>query len=243
MNIPEFNDRNYQLASYISAGVVTVSALFLCYAVVFCSDFTFSAQWNIFKSPLLGPLFIVGLVLAVLHIGKNHYSYDTYEQDVYRDGTKSKPRKSYDVIDNVEGSCLAPLLGHFLLEPFLYACLIYYPLMCIVAFVGSVFPYILSALVLALCFLVFRFSSLFHFRHHSVVLIVLSLVLTISFAMGGMAILDTESGSVDATEDVESQYDPDEEFEASDEFEESPSVKDTQTGDTQIEDTQSKDEF
>lgn len=227
MKIPEFNERNYQLAGYIATGIVTISALFLCYEVLFCGDLTFKAQWNIFKSPLLGPLFIVGLVLAIMHMGNNHYSYDTYEQIEYSDGTKSKPKKSYDVIDNIEGGCLAPLFGHFLLEPFFYACLIYYPLMCLVAFVGSIFPYVLSVVVLALCVFVFKFSSLFQFRYHSVALVALSVVLTASFTLGGLAIMDGEKAST--PENATSQENS--EFEENTEFEESTPDETTKTED------------
>lgn len=210
MRIPEFNDRNYQLAGYVSTGLVTVSGLFLCYAVLFCGDLTFKAEWNIFKSVLYWPLFLVGLVVALMNLGKNHYSSDVVETIETYDGKKYS-RKSNDIIDVMLGKFFIPLVMHFFIEPLIVACAIYYPLMCIVALVGSVFPYILTVLIIALCVFVFKFASLFQFRYHSAALVLLTLILTVGFSLGGYAIVGGNS-SGESTSTTE-QFDDDAEFE------------------------------
>ena len=43
-----------------------------------------------------------------------------------------------------------PILGHFMIEPALYACIIYYPLMCIFALLDAILPYVISLALIAL---------------------------------------------------------------------------------------------
>lgn len=196
LNIPEFSDRNYRLASYVATGIVALASAFLIYEMFANADLRIKPQWNMFKSWLMGPLFIVGFVISVLHLGKNHYSYDYYEQEYDSCGNKiGKPKKSYDVIDTVEGNCLVPLAMHFIVEPMLWAALIYYPLMCVVAILGALVPYILAIVIIALCYLVFMFPTKCNFRYHSAALVAFSVLLTGIFVFGGYSIQSMASGS------------------------------------------------
>ena len=88
----------------------------------------------------------------------------------------------------MEGGCLAPLFGHFVIEPLMWAALIYYPLMVVVAIVGAFVPYILTVVVIALCILVFMFPSIYRMRYRYAVLVALAVVLTGIFTFGGFAI-------------------------------------------------------
>lgn len=172
------------LVGYVATGVVTLAGLFFAYEMIADSDWYIRPQWNMFKSWLMGPLFVVGLIIAIARFGESHYSQDTIIETRYHDGTV-KREKSYDISDVLLGQFLIPILGHFFLEPMLYAAMIYYPLMCVVALVGSVLPYVLSLLVLALCGGVYLFSSRLQFRGSSVVTAVLALLLCGGFGYGG----------------------------------------------------------
>ena len=187
--ITDSNDSNYRLTAYVATGVVAVAGIFLVYQMFANGNLHFTAQWNMFKSFLLVPLWIVGLIIAVMHMGKNHYSYDIYEQKYDGNGSKvGRARKSQDVLDTMEGGCLAPLFGHFVIEPLMWAALIYYPLMVVVAIVGAFVPYILTVVVIALCILVFMFPSIYRMRYRYAVLVALAVVLTGIFTFGGFAI-------------------------------------------------------
>lgn len=193
-NIPEFSEANYLKASYVATALVGISGLFLIIEMFTNADLRIHAQWNMFKSWLLGPLYFVGLVIAILHLGDNHYSYDYYEQEYDSNGNKvGKPKKSYDVIDTMEGNCLVPLIMHFVVEPLLWAAVIYYPLMCVVAILGALVPYILSIVIVGLCYLVFKFPSKCTFRYHSAALVLLAVVLTAIFGLSGLSIQNMAS--------------------------------------------------
>lgn len=187
MKLPSFTESAYKTAGYVCTGCVTLSGLFLCYELVFVSGWKISAEWNMFKSWLIWPLYIIGLIVAIGNLGKNHYSQDTIIETEYSDGTR-KREKSYDITDVMFGQIIAPLLGHFVLEPLVVAAVIYYPLMCVVAFVGRFVPYILAALVLSACFGTFRFTSIVGSAKGSVLIVLLAVFLSGGFGYGGYAI-------------------------------------------------------
>lgn len=200
-NIPEFSDRNYRLAGYVATGIVSVAGVFLLYEMFANTDLRIKPEWNMFKSWLVGPLYFVGLIIAILHLGKNHYSYDYYEQEYDSSGNKvGKPKKSYDIIDTMEGNCLVPLMMHFVVEPLIWAALIYYPLMIVVGIVGALVPYILAIVIIALCVFVFKFSSLYSFRYHSAALVALGVVLTVIFGFSAYSIQDMASAETTQTQ-------------------------------------------
>jgi hypothetical protein len=90
---------------------------------------------------------------------------------------------------------LMPFLGHFVIEPIIYGAIIYYPIQCIIAVVGAIFPYILSLIVLGIIAGSWMFTRIFQFRYHSVVLVAMGILFTIAFAWGGYAISKSEPGS------------------------------------------------
>ena len=53
-------------------------------------------------------------------------------------------------METMFNSIILPLLGHFLIEPTLYACIIYYPLMCIFAILDVLLPYVISLALIVL---------------------------------------------------------------------------------------------
>lgn len=148
--IPEFSDKNFVLASYICAGVVGVVSLFFIYEMFTVDDFGFKVQWNIFKSVFFGPLYFFGLVMAIVWWGKfTHWSATPMIE--YEDEWGNKKRKrDWDVSENMFWGILFPILGHFVIEPIIYACLVYYPLAIVFSIVGALLPYILIALLVAI---------------------------------------------------------------------------------------------
>lgn len=93
MTLPNFNNPHYRLAGYIATAIVTLAALPLIYAMVFHTDWQFKVNWNLFSSPFFSPLFVVGIIIALVNMGRSHYSYDTIIETTDLDTGKKKGTK------------------------------------------------------------------------------------------------------------------------------------------------------
>jgi len=175
--IPEFSDLNFKRASYICGSFLLVVVLFFIYEVFTVADFGIDVEWNIFKSAWFSILFPIGLVLAIVNWGKfGHWSMQAY--NVYKDEYGKKyVEKNNDIMEVMFNSILLPLLGHFLIEPTIYACLIYYPLMCVFALLDVILPYAISLLLLALTVGVLMSSRYFmQVRYRSLAIVCITVV-------------------------------------------------------------------
>lgn len=176
--LPNFSDTNYTYASYICGALVSASSIFFIYEMFTSTDFSIDIEWNIFKSAWFSPLFVIGFILAIVNWGKfGHWGGQPI--NVYEDryGNKYKER-SNDIGDNLFGHVILPLLGHFVIEPIIYACIIFYPLMCIFAILGFILPYALTMILIAISVLIFlskNFAKTAVYR--SVVLIILTVLM------------------------------------------------------------------
>ncbi|MBR1880178.1 MAG: hypothetical protein IJ804_05470 [Prevotella sp.] len=175
------------IIGYIINGLVTFSGGFFIYEVITNSDWTFAPEWNMFKSVLLIPLYIIGLIVVIANWNKFSFSQDYYIKTTYSDGT-TKTEKSYDIMDFMIGHIILPLLGRFFLAPMIIAAFIYYPLMCVVWLVGSIFPYVLSVVVLGIVGVSWGANHIIQFKNSSVVLSLVGLMLIVGFSYGGYAI-------------------------------------------------------
>ena len=148
--IPEFSDSNFVKAGYICGGILSAIVVFFIIEMFSADDFGISIEWNIFESAWFSVLFPIGFILAIINWGKfGHWSMQAY--DVYKDEYGRKyAKKNYDMIETMFNSIIWPLVGHFLIEPTLYACIIYYPLMCIFAILDALLPYVISLALIAL---------------------------------------------------------------------------------------------
>ena len=175
--IPEFSDLNFKKASYICGSFLLIVVLFFIYEVFTVADFGIDVEWNIFKSAWFSILFPIGLVLAIVNWGKfGHWSMQAY--NVYKDEYGKKyVEKNNDIMEVMFNSILLPLLGHFLIEPTIYACLIYYPLMCVFALLDVILPYAISLLLLALSVGVLMSSRYFmQVRYRSLAIVCITVV-------------------------------------------------------------------
>lgn len=176
--IPEFSDKNFTYAGYVCGILVAMSAGFFIYEMFTAADFGISVQWNIFKSKWFSPLCWIGVLLAIINWGKfGHWSFTTI--NVYKDRYGNKyGEKSNDMGDTMMGGCLMPIIGHFIIEPVVYACIIYYPLMCVFALLGVVLPYVIVLALAAIAggvFMCGRYAS--SLRCHSLVLLLSTIII------------------------------------------------------------------
>ena len=126
------------------------------------------------------------------------FSFDSYEKTTYEDG-RVEVKRNWDIMEWMLGHIIFPIFGRFFLVPILVAAIIYYPLMCIVHLVGSIFPYILSLLVLCIIIVSWKFTSWFHFRYHSIFIVFIGIVFTVVFVTGGFLIGDPGPSMVEQT--------------------------------------------
>ena len=185
--LPEFSQKNYNIAGYVVSSVVTFSGIYFIYQILFKSDITFSANWNMFDSILMWPLYIIGLLVMFANWNLFSFSYDAYDKITYSDG-HTEVKRNWDIIEWLLGHVIIPIFGRFFLVPIMVAALIYYPLMCIVHLLGAIFPYIVVLLVVGIIFVSWKFTSWFQFRYHSWLLVIVGIVMTISFSWGGHAL-------------------------------------------------------
>lgn len=181
--IPEFSDKNFTLAGYVCGALVAMSAGFFVYEMFTTEDFGITVQWNIFKSKWFSPLCWVGVLLAILNWGKfGSWSFTTI--NVYKDRYGRRyEEESKDMGDTMMGGCLMPLIGHFIIEPVIYACIIYYPLMCVFAVLGMILPYVIALALVAIAggvLMCGRYASAL--RCHSLVLLLSTILIC-----GGLA--------------------------------------------------------
>lgn len=196
-NIPEFSKKNFRIASYAVAAFITISGLFFIYEVLFVGDLTFVAQWNIFKSPLGSICIILGFFCAMLWWGKfTHWSATPIieTRDKYT-GELIKREEDHDFMEQGFAKLIMPILGHFVIEPILYGCIIYYPIQCVIALVGSIFPYILTLIVIGIIAAIWLLPSRYEFRYRSLGLLVVGTFFTTAFIWGGIAINNAQPGS------------------------------------------------
>ena len=195
-NIPEFSDDNYSIAVYIVASFITLSGGFLIYEILFNSDLTFSANWNMFRSPLGNLCWFIGFIWAIVWWGKfTHWSATPITKTYDRYGNLKKVEEDYDVSNQMFAKILMPFLGHFVIEPIIYGAIIYYPIQCVIALVGTIFPYVLSLIVLAIMGGSWLFTKKSDYRYHSIILVLLGILFTGAFSWGGYTLYKATPGS------------------------------------------------
>lgn len=203
--IPEFSDKNYGIASYVVASLITLSGLFFIYEILVNSDLTFKAQWNMFKSPLGNLCMGIGIICALIFWGKmGHWTRIPVFEERDSFGNVKRVYEDMNLTNQLLYRVLFPFLGHFVIEPIIYGAIIYYPIQCIIAIVGSIFPYVLSLIVLAIIAVTWIFAKNFQFRYRSIALVLAGLLFTGAFAWGGYAIEKAApSGSIEMFADTQ----------------------------------------
>lgn len=193
--IPEFSDKNYVTACYVCAGLLTIAGGLLIYAVIsHSSSLTFSANWNIFTSPFGNFCFFIGFICAIVFWGKfGHYSLKPIIEKRDHNGNLIERKENMDIIEQLLAKVGIPFFGHFILEPIIYGSIIYYPIQVIIAIIGSVFPYVLSLIILAIAVGSWISTKKFQFRYRSLLLVVITLIFTAAFGIGSYAILSPTS--------------------------------------------------
>lgn len=190
----DLNDKAFRIANYICAGIITVLSGWMIYEVFTTPDLTFSVQWNIFKSLAVWPLYCVGLICALIRWGSMGHWSSTPVVETYENGRLTKVEEDNDIATWLLAQVVFPLIGHFFIEPMIYACLIYYPIVAVAALVGAFLPYVVSALLVAMAVLWFALANvMIKVRFHTIILFVSTLIVAAGLAFGA-SFLHTHKG-------------------------------------------------
>ena len=211
--IPEFSDSNFVKASYICGGMLSAIVVFFIIEMFSADDFGIDIEWNIFESAWFGILFPIGFILAIVNWGKfGHWSMQAY--DVYKDSSGKKYiKKNYDIIEWMFNSILLPILGHFMIEPALYACIIYYPLMCIFALLDALLPYVISLALIALSAGVLLSSRYFiQMRYRSLAVVCITVLVGGGLLWASIEMNQSRNPQITITESAKTQENSDDDM-------------------------------
>lgn len=202
---PIRTDNTYNIVGYVVATIISFAGGVFIYEIIANSSLTFEAQWNMFKSPLGNICIGIGFLMAIIWWGKfTHWSARPVIETRDSWGNVIERKENYDITEQMFAKFLLPMLGHFVIEPLIYGALIYYPLQCIIAVIGSIFPYILSLLILGVIILFWRFTRLFHFRYQIITLIIAGILFFGAFMWGSIAIdKSTPSNNISLVADTQ----------------------------------------
>lgn len=175
----------------VVTGLVAVVGIYLGYELLTDDSYSWGVdiEWAVWKSPKLwGALSVLGFFLQFFDW--QHFSYKTI--NIYKDeyGNEIKRERDRDVLTEVEGSFLYPLLMHLLVIPAGYGALLYYLIMGIFALLGVLVPYFVTAIFIVLAWPFYKVSQHFIARRFRYLLLVVAVMITILLMtlIGGIAI-------------------------------------------------------
>ncbi len=201
--IPEFSDAHFVTASYICGAAMALVTIFFNYEMYTTTDFGLKTEWNIFKSMFFPILFIFGVIMAILNWGKfGHWTTIPIIERTDRYGNVTRER-DYDITENMMASFFIPMLGHFFIEPMIYACLVYYPLTCVFALVAAILPYIITLFLIALCVGLFISKKyIISMRYRSLALVAITVIFGTIFTWWGISLESKKNTTKTETEQV-----------------------------------------
>jgi hypothetical protein len=134
------------------------------------------AEWNIFDSP--GMWFALSVIGFFAQFGDwIHTSFHWVYKWKDPDTGKEKVERSWDIMDEMEGGFIYPVLMHVIFIPAAYGAMFYYIIQCVLALIGVATPFLAAALCLGFVWVFFRLADrLIHRRHRKVLLLVWTLV-------------------------------------------------------------------
>jgi tetratricopeptide (TPR) repeat protein len=173
----------FSVFHYIGTVLMVILASWAAWEVA-QKSFGLGVEWNIFHSSGLWTFFsIIGFFLQFFNW--QHTSFEHVTEVTFTDGSK-KQYKSQDIIDNMEGSFLWPLVSHLVLIPAAYGAIIYYVLMICLALIGSIMPYVLALLVVGSVYFYYKWGGRMKQRKFRMALLVIMSVL-FAFVYVGLA--------------------------------------------------------
>lgn len=154
---------NYKYVLYAVTALIALAGLYVAYLYVSSDkDFGYKIEWKFWNSSVLWPaLSFIGFFLQF--IDWQHTSFK--EGWVVKDSWgREKFVEDNDIMSTLWGSCLFPLLAHFLLIPCMYGAMLYYVIMIPLALVNALIPYLAALLAIAIAVLFYSIARNFEWK-------------------------------------------------------------------------------
>lgn len=156
---------SYSIVLYIVTALMAAAGAYVAWRYVSGGrDFGFDIEWRFWKSPILWPaLSFIGFFLQF--IDWQHTSFK--EGWVVKDSWgREKFVENNDILSVLFGSCLFPLLMHFLFIPAMYGAFLYYVIIIPLALVNALIPYLAAALAVGIAIVFFLMARNYDDRSH-----------------------------------------------------------------------------
>ena len=165
--------KSFSIFCYVATSLIIALGLYVGYLYI-TSDKSWGMdiEWKCWKSPgLWGFLSFIGFFLQFFDW--QHFSYKTIT--IYKDENDKvvKRERNRDVLTEVEGSFLYPLLMHLLVIPAVYGAILYYVIMGAIALLGALIPYAVAVLAVGLAWPFYKTTQHFFARRWRVLLLAL----------------------------------------------------------------------
>lgn len=169
---------------------------------VFTTDIEwgFKINWNCFKSPLFPVLAVVGFFAQFFNW--QHMSMETWIGTKKSGDSDYKWEKSGDMMDTLFGGCLWPLLSHLFLIPCAYGAAMWYIIMGLVHVLGKLSPFFITALVVAVVYFYYRWTTGFHAHKYRIAMLV-ALTIAVAAVFGSTAYYMKNPGMFSASSEAQ----------------------------------------
>lgn len=147
----------FSIILYTFTVLLLIAGIYVAWQYIADGDsFRFEIEWRFWKSPILFPaLSFIGFFLQF--IDWQHTSFR--EGWVVKDSWgNEKFVENNDIMSFFLGSCIFPLLMHFLIIPCTYGALLYYVIMVPLALLNALIPYIAAAAAVGIAALYYFMS-------------------------------------------------------------------------------------
>jgi hypothetical protein len=163
--------KTFVYVCYAATAVIAIASLYVAYLYI-TSDKQWGAdiEWVVWKSPNLW-FFLSVIGFFAQFFDWQHFSYKTITIFYDENGKEKKRERNRDMLTEMEGGILFPLLMHLLVMPAMYGALFYYAIMIVIAVAGALIPYVLAVLLLAASYPFYRIAQHFFARRWRVVLL------------------------------------------------------------------------
>lgn len=168
---------------YAATALVVAMGLFTAYQYI-TSDKSWGMdiEWKCWNSPgLWGFLSFIGFFAQFFDW--QHFSYVTYNVWKDENGRVKKVERNRDILTEMEGGILMPLLMHLIVVPAMYGAFFYYIIMGVIALLGALIPYFVAVLAVALSWPFYRVCTHFFPRRWRVLLLISWTVIALLFLL------------------------------------------------------------
>lgn len=183
-------ESNYRTYLYIATAVVAVAGLYVAWLYISSDkNWGYEIEWKFWNSTILWPaLSFIGFFLQFIDWQHTSFKEGWIVKDSFG---REKFVENNDILSVLWGSCLFPLLAHFLIIPCIYGAVLYYVVMVPLALVNAIIPYL--AAILSICVAILLFFLARNYNRKSSPLVWLIGTTIVCLGLVGLLSLPTNS--------------------------------------------------